>query len=311
MGSFLIFAFVGILGFDFLSASASAKTINWCTNLASIIFFAATGHLLYGVGAAMAVSNVIGATLGSAARHPQRQSLRPHFFSHHRLRAHREARADPALAVRILTSPQFSAGTRLNVRFYFRLQMKKSFRVLFSALMIALATTAFAASPALNVTVSDASGKLAYKGKTMANGTFATNPLPPGQYTVQFNSSAALKGSYGLVLSAGKQKTVSDALEGSKFAKGGVAMRIKVGQGLNITGQITSGKTVATAATGNPKVKIVNGKRYVWQGPETGSHLGGRWVEEGSVMSSGVIKTDGAMLSGLQEKGSTGSYSGR
>ncbi len=65
MGSFLIFAFVGILGFDFLSASASAKTINWCTNLASIIYFSATGHLLYGIGAAMAVSNVIGATLGA------------------------------------------------------------------------------------------------------------------------------------------------------------------------------------------------------------------------------------------------------
>ena len=65
MGSFLIFAFVGILGFDFLSASVSAKAINWCTNLASIIYFSATGQLLYGVGLAMAVSNVIGATLGA------------------------------------------------------------------------------------------------------------------------------------------------------------------------------------------------------------------------------------------------------
>ena len=65
MGSFLIFAFVGILGFDFLSASASAKAVNWCTNLASIIYFSATGQLLYGVGLAMAVSNVIGATLGA------------------------------------------------------------------------------------------------------------------------------------------------------------------------------------------------------------------------------------------------------
>ena len=65
MGSFLIFAFVGILGFDFLAASASAKAINWCTNLASIIYFSATGQLLYGVGLAMAVSNVLGATLGT------------------------------------------------------------------------------------------------------------------------------------------------------------------------------------------------------------------------------------------------------
>ncbi len=65
MGSFLIFAFVGLLGFDFLSASASAKAINWCTNLASIIYFASTGQLLYGIGLAMAVSNVAGAALGS------------------------------------------------------------------------------------------------------------------------------------------------------------------------------------------------------------------------------------------------------
>jgi uncharacterized membrane protein YfcA len=65
MGSFLIFAFVGILGFDFLSASASAKAINWCTNLASIIYFSATGQILYGVGIAMALSNVLGATLGA------------------------------------------------------------------------------------------------------------------------------------------------------------------------------------------------------------------------------------------------------
>ena len=65
MGSFLIFAFVGILGFDFLAASASAKAINWCTNLASIIYFSATGQLLYGIGLAMAASNVLGATLGA------------------------------------------------------------------------------------------------------------------------------------------------------------------------------------------------------------------------------------------------------
>ena len=65
MGSFLIFAFVGILGFDFLSASASAKAINWCTNLASIIYFAFTDQILYGIGLAMAASNVLGATLGT------------------------------------------------------------------------------------------------------------------------------------------------------------------------------------------------------------------------------------------------------
>lgn len=65
MGSFLIFAFVGIFGFDFLSASASAKAVNWSTNVASVIYFAATDQLLYGTAIAMAVCNVVGATLGA------------------------------------------------------------------------------------------------------------------------------------------------------------------------------------------------------------------------------------------------------
>ena len=64
-GSFLIFAFVGLFGFDFLSASASAKVVNLATNVASVIYFAATDQLLYGLGFAMAVCSVIGATLGS------------------------------------------------------------------------------------------------------------------------------------------------------------------------------------------------------------------------------------------------------
>lgn len=65
MGSFLIFAFVGIFGFDFLSASASAKVINWATNLASLIYFSWSGHILFGVGFAMAACNILGAVLGT------------------------------------------------------------------------------------------------------------------------------------------------------------------------------------------------------------------------------------------------------
>ncbi len=64
-GSFLIFAFVGIFGFDFLSASASAKAVNWSTNIASLIYFATHGNVLYGFGLAMAASNVLGAALGT------------------------------------------------------------------------------------------------------------------------------------------------------------------------------------------------------------------------------------------------------
>ena len=64
-GSFLIFAFVGIFGFDFLSASASAKAINLATNLASVIYFAATDQILYAIALAMALCNVMGAIIGA------------------------------------------------------------------------------------------------------------------------------------------------------------------------------------------------------------------------------------------------------
>lgn len=65
MGSFLIFAFVGLFGFDFLSASASAKAVNWATNLASLIYFSSTGQIYYLAGVAMAVSNVCGSIVGT------------------------------------------------------------------------------------------------------------------------------------------------------------------------------------------------------------------------------------------------------
>jgi uncharacterized membrane protein YfcA len=65
MGSFLIFAFVGLFGFDFLSASASAKAVNWATNFASLIYFGATGQILFKIGAAMAVSNILGSIIGT------------------------------------------------------------------------------------------------------------------------------------------------------------------------------------------------------------------------------------------------------
>ncbi|MBO0938847.1 TSUP family transporter [Fibrella sp. HMF5335] len=63
-GSFLVLGFVGWLGFDFLRASAHAKWVNVATNLASLLFFASNGHILYAVALPMAVANLSGATLG-------------------------------------------------------------------------------------------------------------------------------------------------------------------------------------------------------------------------------------------------------
>ncbi len=64
-GSFLIFIFIGVCGFDFLSASAAAKVINSATNLASVIYFAATGHILYHLAVPMAACNVLGSFAGT------------------------------------------------------------------------------------------------------------------------------------------------------------------------------------------------------------------------------------------------------
>lgn len=65
MGSFLIFAFVGLFGFDFLSASASAKVINFATNLSALILFAATGHVLYQYALPMAACQIAGSLTGT------------------------------------------------------------------------------------------------------------------------------------------------------------------------------------------------------------------------------------------------------
>ncbi len=64
-GSFLIFGFIGIFGFDFLAASAAAKIINTSTNFSTVTYFAATGHVLYRLAVPMAVCNVLGSLTGT------------------------------------------------------------------------------------------------------------------------------------------------------------------------------------------------------------------------------------------------------
>jgi uncharacterized protein len=64
-GSFFVFAFVRLLGYDFLSASASAKLLNTATNAAALVLFAFKGHVWWHIAAAMAVANVLGSLLGT------------------------------------------------------------------------------------------------------------------------------------------------------------------------------------------------------------------------------------------------------
>jgi uncharacterized membrane protein YfcA len=64
-GSFLIFAFVSLLGFEFLTATAAAKIINFATNLSAVIYFAATDHVLYAYAIPMGLCNVGGSLAGA------------------------------------------------------------------------------------------------------------------------------------------------------------------------------------------------------------------------------------------------------
>ena len=64
-GSFLIFSFVGILGFDFLQASATTKIINVTTNVAALVQFLGAGQIIWHLAVPMAVCNIVGGIIGS------------------------------------------------------------------------------------------------------------------------------------------------------------------------------------------------------------------------------------------------------
>jgi uncharacterized protein len=70
-GSFFVFLFVRLLGYDFLHASASAKLLNTVTNLAALALFGWTGQVWWHIAAVMAVANVVGSLAGTrlALRH--------------------------------------------------------------------------------------------------------------------------------------------------------------------------------------------------------------------------------------------------
>ncbi|WP_348693421.1 TSUP family transporter [Duganella fentianensis] len=64
-GSFLVFLFVRIFGFDFLGASAVAKIVNVACNFAALIWFGYSGHLIWQLGLLMAICQIAGAFIGS------------------------------------------------------------------------------------------------------------------------------------------------------------------------------------------------------------------------------------------------------
>lgn len=64
-GSLLIFLFVAILGFDFLRASALAKSVNWASNFTAMGLFVWQGSWLPSVAVGMAAANGLGGYLGA------------------------------------------------------------------------------------------------------------------------------------------------------------------------------------------------------------------------------------------------------
>lgn len=64
-GSFLILAFISLMGYDFLHASAQAKLVNLATNLGSIVLFSIKGKIIWAVALPMAVCNALGGILGA------------------------------------------------------------------------------------------------------------------------------------------------------------------------------------------------------------------------------------------------------
>jgi hypothetical protein len=64
-GSFFVFLFVRLLGYDFLHASASAKLLNTATNVAALLLFTLKGHVWWHFALTMALANVAGSLAGT------------------------------------------------------------------------------------------------------------------------------------------------------------------------------------------------------------------------------------------------------
>ena len=64
-GSFLVLAFITVLGYDFLHSSANAKMVNLATNFGSICLFILKGKIVWAIAIPMAICNAIGGAVGA------------------------------------------------------------------------------------------------------------------------------------------------------------------------------------------------------------------------------------------------------
>ncbi|QIY95766.1 sulfite exporter TauE/SafE family protein [Streptomyces sp. S1D4-11] len=64
-GTFLVLALTALLHFDLVTASATAKIVNCCTNAGALATFAWKGTVYWQLAALMAVFNLVGGTVGA------------------------------------------------------------------------------------------------------------------------------------------------------------------------------------------------------------------------------------------------------
>ena len=64
-GSFLIFSFIALFGFDFVVASANSKVLNFTSNFTSLLLFAWNGKILLSYGIPMALFMILGSEVGT------------------------------------------------------------------------------------------------------------------------------------------------------------------------------------------------------------------------------------------------------
>ena len=64
-GTFFVIAFVTLLGYSLPRATAGTKLLNFTSNIASLILFAFSGHVLWLLGFGMGFGQIIGSYLGS------------------------------------------------------------------------------------------------------------------------------------------------------------------------------------------------------------------------------------------------------
>ena len=116
---------------------------------------------------------------------------------------------------------------------------------------------------------------------TDTRGNFAFTGLAPGAYTISFRARKSAEvaktttdkvvvgTSYSIRIDGAKRAVTQSALTGDRLLSG-VDLRIEVGAGAKVRGQVAAGAL----------------KRMVWVPKEPGSNIPGYWAEEGTVAAS-------------------------